>query len=87
MHESDDFLSVTCDYVCVRAYRMLKERIPSDKTECLRAASLGIANAITQVTLHISCRQMLLLQMPIVPNGIATSRKCYQDKLDVSPKD
>ncbi len=75
------------DYVCVRLYRQLKGRIPSAKTEPFRAASLGIANAFTQVTLRISHRQMLLLQMPNVPIGIATSRKCCQDKLDVSPKE
>ncbi len=75
------------DYVCVRLYRVLKDCIPSAKTVPFRAASLGIAIALTQVTLHISRRQMLLLQMPNVPIGIATSRKCCRDKLDVSPKE
>lgn len=59
------------DYVCVRLYRELKDRIPSAKTVPFRAASLGIANALTQVTLHISRRQMLLLQMPNVPIGMS----------------
>ena len=58
-------------YVCVSLYRVLNDRIPSAKTVPFRAASLGIANALTQVTLHISHRQMLLLQMPNVPIGMS----------------
>ena len=59
------------DYVCVRLYRVLKDRIPSAKTVPFRTASLGIATALTQVTLRISHRQMLLLQMPNVPIGMS----------------
>lgn len=59
------------DYVCVRLYRVLKDRIPSAKTVPFRAASLGIANrSYTSDAAHIR-RQMLLLQMPNVPIGMS----------------
>ena len=73
------------DYMCVRLYRVLKDRIPSAKTVPFRAASLGLAYALTQVPLHINPRPNQPLQMPNVPIGIATCRKCYRDKLDVNP--
>ena len=42
------------DYVCVRLYRVLKDRIPPAKTVPFRAASLGIANrSYTSDAAHI----------------------------------
>lgn len=54
------------DYVCVRLYRVLKDRIPSAKTVPFRAASLGIANrSYTSDAAHIP-----------LPNAALADAKC-----------
>ncbi len=75
------------DYVCVRLYRVLKDRIPSAKTVPFRAASLGIANrSYASDAAHIPSPNAALADATIA-SGIAESRKCCRDKLDVSPKE